>query len=902
MFFYKEYSSRGYLTRENLQEILERETISEFLNLENYAQSDNEVGVFYCRNGYRGYCFEIFPPAKPTYSLHDDILGMYSQALPSDAAIQITHLPSRNIKKFFDLFENTHKNPQGLTNPENVINLIKNNVKWMTNAINNSLIKNRAMVLRPRNYRTIVTVMIPQRHNKKMIKDSGIVDFALKTKNRLKPFAPKALNADEMLTVLNEMLRPNESDCNRWDTKYNENKALFLQILSSSDTIEYDSNDNGYIEIKNRHGEKTYATVLTTKSFPNYMTVDVGQGLFFNANGKEPKNQFSCPYFINSTTHIVSKESIKKKEENKARGNMYQAEMVGEKGMKYFQNLKRRAAEAEELLTVLSGNESISKTQWTLCMFANTKEELAENVEAAITEFEKKDWILQQEVEIAVPMLLYSLPFQFDLDYKKWSQKFDTTLKSNTTVLAPAYADFASFGTAQRGMPLFGRQGQIQYFDPFDKTFPGNNAVVAAPTRSGKTFWATHFIASSLALGRKIVFIELQETLAGVVEAFGGKYIRFDEKRKICVNFFTDIKLSGDGKSIHNDAMIMIIPLIGLMMQKKLIAGSEDPNRTSETAVLSSYIETAVNSAFADKGTNTGMYEVNEELKKIAQAKIKEGARDSRLDDAIIALKPYSTPDGTYYPYFNGQKTEYFNDNNFVVLGLSALQDKGALFDIVLMALTQSVTNEYFMPQNASIEKLLIVDEAWSILSNPIFAHFMIKVWRTLNKFNGAGISISQDISQYFDPNAPELEALFNNSTYKIYFRQDGDVVDRLVKDKKLPENQLFIKDLKSLRTVTGEYSETMIYTNDGYTISRTISSKYSFYLYSNRDGAPEVYKMMDKFNISKHQASWILEFVDIHQLNSLDLAIEAYDFEYGVIGYEKISDDLKQLLSQNAA
>ena len=127
IFLYKEFNTRSFFTKQNLQSFLERETISEFLNVDDFAKTDKDIGIYYCKNGYRGYAFEVFPPARPSYALHDEVLSMVSQVLPNDTAIQIIHMPSRNIEKYVSAYQEGHQYPKNIGNPENVLNIINSN-------------------------------------------------------------------------------------------------------------------------------------------------------------------------------------------------------------------------------------------------------------------------------------------------------------------------------------------------------------------------------------------------------------------------------------------------------------------------------------------------------------------------------------------------------------------------------------------------------------------------------------------------------------------------------------------------------------------------------------------------------------------------------------------------------
>lgn len=128
---------------------------------------------------------------------------------------------------------------------------------------------------------------------------------------------------------------------------------------------------------------------------------------------------------------------------------------------------------------------------------------------------------------------------------------------------------------------------------------------------------------------------------------------------------------------------------------------------------------------------------------------------------------------------------------------------------VVLMALIKIVINEFYGEEYEDILKALICDEAWMILDNPFIASFLIRVWRTIGKHKGCGISISQDINLYFKNK--DMEAIYDNSTYKIFLKQDPEQLDRLSNENKISSDSFFLEKLKSLKSQAGYFAEMLV-------------------------------------------------------------------------------------------
>lgn len=433
----------------------------------------------------------------------------------------------------------------------------------------------------------------------------------------------------------------------------------------------------------------------------------------------------------------------------------------------------------------------------------------------------------------------------------------------------------------------FGRGGQIQFFDNFNPAVGNNNICIAAGSRAGKTYAILEYVSQQLAMGRFVRVVEDGENFGPLCKEIGGKQIKFVDD---CLNFFTHIKTKEDDpKVIHEDAMTGVIPLIGLMIGRKLISENDeeyDSNDKSDNAVISSYIEKAVQKAFYEGGHDIGMKEVHKELKNIFEALLKDNFRDERLYNTTISLEPYALEGGKFYKFYNGENTVKFAGIRLVAFELSKVKniDQGLMI-ICLMTVVYNVSNEFFGENLLDILKSLILDEAWMYAKNPLLAAFLIRVFRTIGKYNGAGIIVSQDIELYF-ANA-DMKALFYNSTYKWFLKQSNAQIDEMVEKKRISSSTFFIDKLKSLESYPGIFSEVMIMVDESWYISRIITDRFAFYLYSTRDKTPEVGKLAKDMNIQHNEAAWIFGYKDTYNC-SLDESILAWKKKKGLINKEE--------------
>ena len=866
--------SKG-ITVNNLEALFGEEALSEFINVADYVEDDIGNGFFYCQNGYRGFGFLLEPSAFLGLQDFKTLLSTFDLELPVNSAIQILSFPSTNLESIFEYYYNTHKCYDNVKEPENLKKYMDNRTKWLRSSIDNGLI-NEKFNFYPKNWLTLITIMIPEKSKRnKRIHDTEIISFKNKAFSKLINFGAVEAKPKDIIKILSELLEPYRKT---WDSNWDPETKINEQVVSTS--TNYKIIENAMFEISdslNKH-KPTYCQVLTTRKFPTYLNLGITQNLFLeNYEDKSDEPYMKNKFFTCVNIVIEDKEKEKNALQAKSKNNQWQIKLMGE-GKKFFPKLGEIDRESEYLdYLITNHNETIFRMQFSICIYSSDKNKLEEQVSSIESNFSKKNWILQVESDMAIPVFLYSLPFQFDIRYKDISRKFKTSLRSNNAAATPLLNDMkGSFGRVPLSV-CFGRTGQIQFFDNFG-TDGNANMVVAAGSRAGKTFWILDFVAQSLAAGRYVRIIEAGRNFEPIAQEFGGKFLRFKDEDNICLNFFTDAKTLSEGTELHPEEVTTIIPLIGLMIGRQLISSNDedyDAKSKSDNAIISSYVEKAVKNAYRNERRQCGLYHVKKELEAIfKQIQENDKFTDERLRDVIIALSPYADETGNFYKYFNGPRNVYFSDNALVIFELNDLKNKDEnLMFVVLMALIKNVANEFYGEELEDVLKNLICDEAWMILDHPFVASFLIRIWRTIGKHKGAGISISQDVDLYFKNK--DMEAIYNNSTYKVFLKQNKEQLDKLADEKKISSDEFFINKLKSLRSYAGLYSEMLVKMDSGFFISRIIVDRFSFYLYSTADKVPDLFEVMKKLNIKKNEASYMFAFIDNNPGSTIEEAYE---------------------------
>jgi conjugal transfer ATP-binding protein TraC len=144
---------------------------------------------------------------------------------------------------------------------------------------------------------------------------------------------------------------------------------------------------------------------------------------------------------------------------------------------------------------------------------------------------------------------------------------------------------------------------------------------------------------------------------------------------------------------------------------------------------------------------------------------------------------------------------------------------------------------------------LIIIDEAWNLLSGKGTGKFISSATRTSRKYKGSIVLGTQHLTDYFNPESPGATEAFNCSTWKCILYQNADVITSL---KHHPQLQGFVDTeykealMKSVHSRPPYYSEVAIYGPQvNGVIGRLRLDPFSRLLYSTN---AEEYRLIEEY------------------------------------------------------
>jgi len=173
------------------------------------------------------------------------------------------------------------------------------------------------------------------------------------------------------------------------------------------------------------------------------------------------------------------------------------------------------------------------------------------------------------------------------------------------------------------------------------------------------------------------------------------------------------------------------------------------------------------------------------------------------LTDIGQQLWPFTSA-GEYGRFFNGPNNCDL-DNPLVILELQQLSGRVHLQRVVLLQIMYQVQQAMDnLPRD--MPKILLIDEAFSLLASNETSKFIVAWYRQLRKFGATAMVCTQSINDFYDSNGSE--AIIENSAHMWLLSQKSDSLAILEQNNRLPISESAMRLLKTVHTVPGEYSE----------------------------------------------------------------------------------------------
>ena len=159
-------------------------------------------------------------------------------------------------------------------------------------------------------------------------------------------------------------------------------------------------------------------------------------------------------------------------------------------------------------------------------------------------------------------------------------------------------------------------------------------------------------------------------------------------------------------------------------------------------------------------------------------------------------------------------------DNTLIVADVYDLGEENLKFGIYLFT-------EYFWDRikiNRKIKKAIYLDEIWRLIgvtSNKEVASFIYKIFKTIRKYGGSSVAITQDVSDLFSLEKGIYgKSIINNSEIKLLFSLEEENIKTLSMYSNLTEKEKL--EIKSLRR-----GECLMFVGENHILAKIEADEY---------------------------------------------------------------------------
>jgi len=299
------------------------------------------------------------------------------------------------------------------------------------------------------------------------------------------------------------------------------------------------------------------------------------------------------------------------------------------------------------------------------------------------------------------------------------------------------------------------------------------NKFILGPSGSGKSFFTNSYVKQCRAQGADVILVDTGHSYAGLCQYFGGKYITYEADRPITMNPFRI-----EAVELNEERRQFMISLIGLIWK-----GQDGTLTQIEETILLKVITEYYADFFGER-------ERVRELRfdtfyEYALERIREIMDTERvpfdLDEFRFVLRKFHRG-GEYERILNDEFDQSLFSEPFIVFEIDSIKEHRLLFPITTLIIMGVFIQKMRYRKN---RKILIIEEAWKAIASPIMASYIVYVYKTVRKFAGEAIVVTQELDDILGNPVVKNSILANSDTVCLLdqskFRDNFDPIARLL-------------------------------------------------------------------------------------------------------------------------
>lgn len=499
----------------------------------------------------------------------------------------------------------------------------------------------------------------------------------------------------------------------------------------------------------------TFLRTIFVITYPRYMSVGWSAPIL-NLNITMDIAMFFYP---------VSSEVILKQLKNKVGALEAQLSADAEKGAARDPLRETALRDIEQLRDDLTqGTEHFFQFAFYITMYSQTREELDKVTEDIQNIFGSKLIYSKNVLYQAEQGFTSTLPLCID--------ELTISFNMNSSPIAASFPFISSELTSDDGV-LYGinrHNNSLILFDRF--SLQNANMVVFATSGAGKSYAVKLEVLRSLMLGIDVIVIDPEMEYEHLAAAVGGTYISISLASESKVNPFDLPRPVGQQISTEDIIRSAVITIKGLL---RIMLGTVTPVEDSilDRALLETYAKKDITPT---TDLTTAEPPVMQDLLDVLEGM-------TGADTLVLKLQKYT--DGTFAGLFNAPTNVNIN-NQLVIFSVRDLED-----ELRPMAIYTLVNYIWNLVRSEQKKRVLIIDEAWWLMSHEDSAKFIYALVKRCRKYYLGVTTITQDVNDFL--RSPYGQAIVTNSALQLLLRQSPASVDMIQKVFMLTEGEKYL-------------------------------------------------------------------------------------------------------------
>ena len=352
----------------------------------------------------------------------------------------------------------------------------------------------------------------------------------------------------------------------------------------------------------------------------------------------------------------------------------------------------------------------------------------------------------------------------------------------DTSTLATTFPFTSSTISMERGV-LYGVSSRSQspvIVDPFDASLENANLAVFAMAGAGKSYFVKLMALRNLLAGVDFLVVDPENEYAAVCQAADGQFIRLASTSAHHLNPFDLPPLestTGDAIDVLAEQVTAVVGLLNVMLSER--GGSLNSHERSmlDHAVYKAYSSVGIT---ADPTTHSQAAPLLSNLQSALEA----------IDDdvaASLALRLRRYVSGSLAGGLFAGPTNVALNRRLVVFNIQMLEEE--LRPVAMHLIANFVWNRVRRERRP---RLLVIDEAWSLLRYAEGGEFVSGMARRARKYYLGLVTITQDVADFL--RSDHGRAVLINAAMKLLLKQDATTVDAVAEAFQLtPEERQYL-------------------------------------------------------------------------------------------------------------